>query len=474
MLYMQRQYKRCIARSSSILSAAREPVFPLVLNTCIERPLIVPNAQINPVYKTYLYFYSAISYEAMGRYAHEYSRNKIPLLLSALDCFTSCLAALPAVAADVGIVDDSSFILESDSADDSSGYGFPDNSWFETEFDFEQVEFPVSETHETTLSLSPSPSPSSAPSSRESRETSPAETIVSSITDIIDRTLDCPEDDPFLSDYDDLVDILSGNNEKDHAPTAAALDNEDKAEYRLVPPPLHVRKSSNPLPLILPSLNLSDDTSASSKTQAQDKAEPASGIRARPRPLRLPVISKGAETEKKSRVSIQSSQKHARSTNAPQTFFRPGVSHAGIDPPSSSSITAYQSSLAFLHNQVTSTITTLHTLIQEATSIQHARILSRRSIQRSVSFWSFSPVKNESARSPGTKWQSFSSRGSSASAPASGPAASSGRESIQERIVRLRSDGWETVGLKSRKRGWKGADYYKEFCGMVLDELYLG
>lgn len=469
LLYMQRQYKRCAARSSSILSVAREPVLPLVLNPPVKRLLIMPNMQINPVYKTYLYFYSAISYEAMGRYAHEYSRNKIPLLHSALDCFVTCLSVLPAT---VPVDEGCSPIPESDSADDNHGGGLTNISRSETEFGFEQVEFSVSETNETTFSLSHSPCPSSAPSSRASRETSPAESIVSSITDIIDRTLDGPEDDPFLSDYEDLVDIPSINNEDKPGPTMAILDNADKAEHRLMPPPLHVRKSSKPFPFTLPSLEPSGDTSTSSKTQAQDTAEPAAGIRVRPPPLPLPVRTKGAATNKTLGAVVQDSQRHTYNSSALQTSSRREIPHVGIDLPSPSSITAFNNSLVFLHNQVTSTITTLHTLIQEVTSIQHARILSRRSIQRSVSFWSFSPVRNGSGRSPGAKWQTFASRGSSA--PTSAPAASSGRESLQDRIVRLRSEGWETVGLRNRKRGWKGAEYYREFCGMVLDELYLG
>ncbi|CBF86792.1 hypothetical protein AN2411.2 [Aspergillus nidulans FGSC A4] len=66
LLYIQRQYKRCVARSSSILAGAREPM--------------------NPIYKIYLHFYNAICYEAMGLYAHEYSSKKVPLLHKTFDC----------------------------------------------------------------------------------------------------------------------------------------------------------------------------------------------------------------------------------------------------------------------------------------------------------------------------------------------------------------------------------------------------
>ena len=47
------------------------------------------------------------------------------------------------------------------------------------------------------------------------------------------------------------------------------------------------------------------------------------------------------------------------------------------------------------------------------------------------------------------------------------------QESKEERIARLRAEGWKTVGVKSRARGWKGAEYYQAYCNTVLDGLYL-
>jgi hypothetical protein len=109
-----------------------------------------------------------------------------------------------------------------------------------------------------------------------------------------------------------------------------------------------------------------------------------------------------------------------------------------------------------------------------------------RGLRRSVSFWSFSPVKQEK-RTAGSSESNFSPCNEHGSSPlslvskdgslsdASGLSSSArhGHESIQDRIIRLRAEGWETVGLKNIPRGWKGAEYYRNFCGAVLDELYL-
>lgn len=48
-----------------------------------------------------------------------------------------------------------------------------------------------------------------------------------------------------------------------------------------------------------------------------------------------------------------------------------------------------------------------------------------------------------------------------------------GIENKEQRIARLRADGWKTVGLKSGRRGWKGVEYYRAYCESVLNELYL-
>jgi hypothetical protein len=41
-------------------------------------------------------------------------------------------------------------------------------------------------------------------------------------------------------------------------------------------------------------------------------------------------------------------------------------------------------------------------------------------------------------------------------------------ETKKERIARLKADNWMTVGLRNPIRGWKGSEYYENFCNEVL------
>ncbi|KAL5341128.1 hypothetical protein BJX70DRAFT_75074 [Aspergillus crustosus] len=465
LLYIQRQYKRCIARSLSILSTAREP--------------------INPVHKTYLYFYSGISYEAMGRYAHVYSRNKIPMLHSALDCFVTCLAVLPDLVPvqedglSGGLTVGFTFGLENEDRSEDGGFG---EAFLADAEDDDESEFWLSRTLSVSLSPSPSPSPSPSASTPGSGTTSPTESIVSSITDIIDKTLGCSEDDPFLSDDDDQLAaqriLYPGLDETETNPRT-----KEDTEIRLMPSPLHVRKSIKPLPLILPSLSFSDSTTASSNPHARTSSQDKGRITTQPQPQSQTSISIPPRLP----LPIM-----------PTVHRRP----PSVKPPSSTassttkSMKSYNNSITSLQTQLTSTITSLKSHIQEITSLQSARASSkpRNSFQRSVSFWSFSPVKSPSksskcrsrsrsgygrgrghGRASFTDWAgSNEGENSQLSSPLSTTSPSGyKRENIQERIVRLRADGWETVGLKNVKRGWKGEEYYREFCGGALDELYL-
>lgn len=108
--------------------------------------------------------------------------------------------------------------------------------------------------------------------------------------------------------------------------------------------------------------------------------------------------------------------------------------------------------IQFLRSQITASITSIQALVDEVTQQQRAR-KATKSLQRAASYWSFSPVQPD---------------GDSGSA--SGP----GLESKEERIARLRAEGWRTVGLRNERRGWKGAAYYQAYSNAVLEELYLG
>ncbi|BCR89600.1 uncharacterized protein ACHE_50798A [Aspergillus chevalieri] len=183
-LYTQRQYKQCASRAETLLSFSREP--------------------IHAVHKTYLYFYSAISYEALGRAAHKYSSNKLSLLHSALDCFTTCSAVLPSTitVSDYGRGTSMEDIDEYETSlvDDSTPGDSPDSSFLETEAE----------------------SPSTVGG------------LVGSLTRIIDDSMAWDEDDPFISHEHEQVD-------QDVNVGLFRLPREE-SKGRLMPLPLQIRK----------------------------------------------------------------------------------------------------------------------------------------------------------------------------------------------------------------------------------------
>ncbi|KAL4966065.1 uncharacterized protein BDV14DRAFT_48073 [Aspergillus stella-maris] len=485
-LYIQRQYKRCVSRCPSILSSVKEP--------------------IHPAYKVYLYFYSAPCYEAMGRYVHEYSSKKVPLLREAKDCFGVALGALLALVL-VEMENDGNDAMDGSQRHCTKLFGFGlgcDNGIARLT------------SSSRSLSRSPSPSPSTADSEPERRSrsgsTSPAESIITSITEIIDKTLDLTDDDPFISDCEDVIGVdtdigaqpASNAHEERKSFTSTSDSDSDLSSTNktdLLVPSLQVRKTPSPRALVFKVPNFDGQSTPSQSptrvqttthTRAQAQAQslilasdqdqsPIMAVRPRPLPLELflPIKTAGEGTLG-STPSTNSRTRNVRSSLGPYSCSTPTQQNSYIPVrqgsipqyPSRTPTEKYNASLTLLQTQISSNITALQSDIQHANAIQQTRLGSRRnrSFRRSVSFWSFSPVKSQSSQSPSKEPVTASlSRGVSSSSRVS-----SRSESLQERIVRLRSEGWKKVGLRNRSRGWKGSEYYKEFCGMVLDELYLG
>ncbi|RAH72631.1 uncharacterized protein BO66DRAFT_282049, partial [Aspergillus aculeatinus CBS 121060] len=377
-LYAQRQYKQCTARVSELLITAPEPV--------------------HPVYQTFLYFYSAICYEAMGLSAHNYSRNKLPLLQSALDCFTNCSAVLPSPVPTTERYSHISEALFTSVPSDSSSY-------------------------------SDSPGSRTRPSS-----------LASSLADMIERSLiyGSVDGDPFVSHDGD------NDDRQFQEELCTGILATSASQSHLIPSPLNVRKPSGA------SISSISGTSSSVDTSKIPLARPPSKVplKAAPRPVRTPSPDPRHGTNFADAIS--SLEEGRRILPYPTEY----TNH----------ISNYNSSIRSLSTQITSSITTIRAMIEEVTEMQHARRVSK-SIRRSASFWSFSPVK-ESDRSS-----------SSAVSRANSADNSSGRvlvtESMEQRIERLRSEGWQTVGTKSQRRGWKGEEYYRAYCSRVLEELYL-
>ncbi|KAH8427387.1 uncharacterized protein LDX57_005099 [Aspergillus melleus] len=337
----------------------------------------------------------------MGRAAHQYSTTKVTLLQTALDCFITCSAVFPA--------------LIPTEEDDADG---PENK--------------TPPSHVKSTSAINEPAHSSSISS-----------FVTVIRDIIDKNIDSLADDPFVSDHE-----LDSKHE--------SVSPYQFGKTLLMPPPLKVRKSQEELNSLNLSSSLNPSQIHSDTKQASTKSITHQSGRAR-RPPPLPIRIKPAETSHTDNpVKILHAPIPRDTQPAPLI-----VSLIPVTPTRGAAIRRYNSHLRFLRVQITNSIASLRTLVDEVTDLQESR-RAAKNFRRSSSFWTFSPVK-----SPG---RAAEKKGKSVS---EGVDRRSSMETKEQRIIRLRADGWKTVGLRSGTSRWKGSEYYRRYCGDVLDELYL-
>ncbi|KAK1140056.1 hypothetical protein N8T08_010888 [Aspergillus melleus] len=345
----------------------------------------------------------AISYEGMGRAAHQYSMTKVTLLQTALDCFITCSAGFPA--------------LIHTEEDDADG---PDDK-------------------------APPSHVESTPAINEPAHSSSISSFVTVIRDIIDKNIDSLADDPFVSDHE--LDSKHGS-----------VSPHQFGKALLMPPPLNVRKSQEDLNPLNLSSSLNPNQTHSEPKQASTNHNPITHHSARARrPPPLPIRIKPTETS-----HANDSAKLLR-LPVPRDLqsATPVASPIPITPTRGAAIRRYNSHLRFLRVQITNSIASLRTLIDEVTDLQESR-RTAKNLRRSSSFWTFSPVKSP-ARAAEKKAKSGSE----------GVDRQSSMETKEQRIIRLRADEWKTVGLRSGRSRWKGAEYYRRLCGDVLDELYL-
>jgi hypothetical protein len=124
---------------------------------------------------------------------------------------------------------------------------------------------------------------------------------------------------------------------------------------------------------------------------------------------------------------------------------------------------AFNNDIASLLSQLDADITAVSSLITKTENLQ--RIHNATKNQRLASFWSFTPTEPERAGDSVGKHCPTNRASSASGFPAS-------NESRQQRIARLRAEAWATVGLRSKERGWKGAEHYERICTQALAELY--
>ncbi|KAJ5329894.1 hypothetical protein N7452_010284 [Penicillium brevicompactum] len=126
-------------------------------------------------------------------------------------------------------------------------------------------------------------------------------------------------------------------------------------------------------------------------------------------------------------------------------------------------VTKFNQTVKWLREHIPEDLTELRKQIEHVTNIQKARNNHNTTMSRTVSFWTFSPVKPK----PGIKTDD---------APLlDGPNIDEygnllRTETKTQRITRLRNEGWRT-GLRSKNSLWKGPEYYEKLCETVLSEL---
>lgn len=386
--------------------------------------------------------YAAISYESLGHAAHLYSNNKIIFLTKAVDHFAGADAALPAP------------ILLSRLSEDQE-LSPPDTPG----------------TIQKGIDLCGASAVPELP-------VEPGSTV-QGILQMIDSALFQLDDDPFFSDDETdyqqpfvraLVDLASsprvqsGQSGVSLSPSRIPIPTQDPVKKgSLVPPPLRVSKMSQ---LTTSRSKMTLDLAG---VGDKDGQEPPG----RYRPPRLPLkiipanqlnmkpISRVAKPDKflpPVPLVPPPSLTPADPTTDPVKEYRIPTGLEGIDPAQAARIIRSNRGIVLLHELIAANIVDIHQQIDRVTEIQRTR--RARTMQRTASFWSFHPIQpDESVATPEPSLDEFGNILM--------------KESRDQRIARLRAEGWNTVGLRSPRRTWKGARYYQEFCAMVLTELHL-
>jgi hypothetical protein len=411
-LYVQRQYKQCQMRSMELLAAAKKPVEPVrafELYTTVAC-LTYLALQINPVHKTYLHFYTALAYEFQGRAAHVYSSNKISLLRLSLDHFITCNAALPGLIPLRRLQEKHNMSVYA--KDSSCEYGF----------------FP-----------------------------SPVrQSLVSNINRMIDSSLLSAGEDPFISDRGPSSELPATLSLYKPPP-----DTKENKNGRLFPSPLRIRK---------PSVDIATSSNSAATTRDHSsktifRSECSNGSLPPPLPLKIIPASRLNSNNQRPNNAFQPKpllSKHTI-TSTPKAQKITNKHHEPISFDHAPAISRFNNNIEFLRSQITSSITSLQSQIDHITELQQAR--RARNMQRCASFWTFSPVTQHDLS------DQLEDNGCEKIVDYFGQPLR--KESKEQRIARLRAEGWHTVGLRSCRSTWKGAEYYQEYCNAVLDELYL-
>ncbi|EFQ99906.1 hypothetical protein MGYG_02914 [Nannizzia gypsea CBS 118893] len=125
--------------------------------------------------------------------------------------------------------------------------------------------------------------------------------------------------------------------------------------------------------------------------------------------------------------------------------------------------------IASLSSQIDENVRELSQFINKTMELQ--RVHKTRKMNRLASYWSFTPTYPNGPSTIHGNTESYDAQNElRANEQARGQ--STLTEGKQQRIARLKAEGWNTVGIKSVERGWKGTLHYDRLCSEALSELY--
>lgn len=244
---------------------------------------------------------------------------------------------------------------------------------------------------------------------------------------------------------------------------------------RLVPSPLRIQKSTH--------RSLKNEKTSSLKSEDENETTPKQSPRFRPPRLPLKVIPTSdlnanlanTSTPRASSSSTptivarsENVSSHCGTPNTPATrdyFCEPHSGPDGrimpyISPADAARIVRANQGIAFLRETIFQCIADLQIYVENVKQIQRQQ--RPRPPRRTSSFWSFNNLfhgSEEEAIDPEPEYTL-------------GPSGEITRkETKEQRIARLRAEGWNTIGIRSPRSTFKGACYYQEFCNMVLNEI---
>jgi hypothetical protein len=408
--------------------------------------------------KPFLYFYSAISNEFLGRAAHLYSHSKVPLLNQALNSFLECGSALPQPMK----LPKSSFLP--DSVDFDAFLTPPETPGHSTQYTAEDFLIWV----DTPEGASPE---------------RPA--LIRSMTQLIDLSLSNADDDPFVSDSgSDRTSSFTLTLPKLRASPRRVIDRENRTlsphktlrspnspkKLRLTPSPLRIKKSGR--------------TKQSAVTYNDESSTDVEhSPRSKPMPLQMTSASKTNSMAKKSStmnsasmLTINGYSPPCKSTTPSSVYSRgsDGIMEvtANITPACAAKIVRFNRGIEFLREQISTNVIEVQKHVDQVKDVQHAR--RARQMKRASSFWNFHPITDQVLEKDIEKEEVLQEQKKPEPEPFIDEFGNIlYKETRLERRARLRTDGWSTVGLRSNSSTWKGGRYYQEFCNLVLTELAL-